>query len=336
MLLRLVQGFAVAGELGGASAMIVEHAPFGRRGYYASFALQGTQAGQVIAAAVFLPLSAALPSEAFLTWGWRIPFLLSAVVVFAGYVIRRRVDETPAFREEETHHDVPKLPIVQVVRESGANIARAVCMALANVIGVTTAVFGAAYATQPGYGVGMSTTTYLWIPIAANVVAIAVIPYFGNLSDRFGRRPVMIVGSLGSGLLSFAYLYAISQKNVALTVVLAIVMWGVLYQMWNATFASFFQELFPTRTRVTGFAVSQNIGLVITAILPTVFAIIAPPGSVNVPLVIGGISFALAVVSAVAAWSAKETHRIHLDDLGRPDAVPVPREEFERARAAAV
>jgi MFS family permease len=101
----------------------------------------------VIAAAVFLPLSAALPSEAFLTWGWRIPFLLSAVVVFAGYVIRRRVDETPAFREEETHHDVTKLPIVQVVRESGANIARAVCMALANVIGVTTAVFGAAYAT---------------------------------------------------------------------------------------------------------------------------------------------------------------------------------------------
>ena len=84
VLLRLVQGFAVAGELGGASAMIVEHAPFGRRGYYASFALQGTQAGQIIAAAVFLPLSAALPAEAFASWGWRIPFLLSAVVVVGG------------------------------------------------------------------------------------------------------------------------------------------------------------------------------------------------------------------------------------------------------------
>jgi hypothetical protein len=158
------------------------------------------------------------------------------------------------------------------------------------------------------------------------------------------RQPVRPVRSATShdrrlarlGPAVLAYLYAISQKNVVLTVVLAIVMWGVLYQMWNATFASFFQELFPTRTRVTGFAVSQNIGLVITAILPTVFAIIAPPGPVNVPLVIGGISFALAVVSAVAAWSAKQTHRIHLDDLGRPDAVPVPREESERARAAAV
>ena len=182
----------------------------------------------------------------------------------------------------------------------------------------------------------MSTTTYLWIPVVANVVAIVVIPYFGNLSDRFGRRPVMIVGSLGSGALSFAYLYAISQKNVALTVLLAIVMWGVLYQMWNATFASYFQELFPTRTRVTGFAVSQNVGLAITAFLPTVFAIIAPPGSTDVPLLIGGISFTLAAVSAVAAWSARETHRIPLDDLGRPDATPVPREEFDRIRTATV
>ena len=97
--LRLVQGFAVGGEISGASAMILEHAPFGRRGYFGSFTLQGVQAGQIIAAAVFLPLSAALPAEAFASWGWRIPFLLSAVVVVAGFLIRRRVDETPAFVE---------------------------------------------------------------------------------------------------------------------------------------------------------------------------------------------------------------------------------------------
>src|SRR5829696_382846 len=100
VILRLIQGFAVAGEISGASSMILEHAPFGRRGFYASFTLQGVQAGQILAAAVFLPLSAIMSPEAFQSWGWRIPFLLSAVVVVAGYMIRRNVDETPAFQEE--------------------------------------------------------------------------------------------------------------------------------------------------------------------------------------------------------------------------------------------
>lgn len=90
-----VQGFAVAGEISGASSMIMEHAPFGRRGYYASYTLQGVQAGQVMAAAVFLPLAYFMPSEAFNEWGWRIPFLMSALVLVAGFIIRKEVHETP-------------------------------------------------------------------------------------------------------------------------------------------------------------------------------------------------------------------------------------------------
>src|SRR4051794_10333691 len=97
VMLRLIQGFAVAGEISGASSMILEHAPFGRRGFYASFALQGVQAGQILAAAIFLPLAAYMPTDAFNSWGWRIPFLLSFFVIVAGYIIRREVDETPAF-----------------------------------------------------------------------------------------------------------------------------------------------------------------------------------------------------------------------------------------------
>lgn len=333
LILRLIQGFAVAGELSGASAMIVEHAPFGRRGFYASFALQGTQAGQIIAAAVFLPLSALLSDEAFKSWGWRVPFLLSALVVFAGYIIRRRVEETPVFEQEKAHQEISKTPIIQVLRESGLDVVRAVCMTLVNVVGVTVAVFGAAYATQPGYGVGMSTTVYLWIPVLANVVALVLIPWFGDLSDRFGRRPLMIVGSLGSGALAYAYLFAVSQNNVLLTIILAILMWGTLYQVWNATFASFFQELFPSRTRVTGFAISQNIGLLITAFLPSIFAAVAPPGSANVPFIIGSICFGITVIGAVAAWSARETHRVPLNELGKPNATPVSREEYDRLRA---
>ena len=333
--LRLVQGFAVGGEISGASAMIVEHAPFGRRGYYASYTLQGVQAGQILAAAVFLPLAALLPEDQFESWGWRIPFLLSALVVVAGYVIRRRVDETPAFQEEAAHGEVPKAPIVQAVRESGSDMLRVVCMALMNAVPVATTVFGATYATnEEAYGIGFDTATYLWISVVGNAVAVLLIPFVGNLSDRIGRRPCIIVGALGSTALSFAYLYAISQENVALAFVFAILMWGVVYQGYNAVFPAFYQELFPTRTRVTAFAVSQNLGTLITAFLPTLYAVVAPGGS-NVPLIVGSITFGIGIIAALAAWSARETYRVHMNDLGRDDAPVVPREEYERIRASA-
>ena len=108
VILRLIQGFAVAGEISGASSMILEHAPFGRRGFFASFTLQGVQAGQILAAAVFLPLAHYMPDAAFNSWGWRIPFLLSFVVIIAGYIIRREVDETPAFAAERTTFSEPR------------------------------------------------------------------------------------------------------------------------------------------------------------------------------------------------------------------------------------
>jgi MFS family permease len=334
VILRLVQGFAVGGEISGASAMILEHSPFGRRGYYASFTLQGVQAGQIIAAAVFLPLAAILPESAFESWGWRIPFLLSALVVVAGYIIRRRVDETPAFQEENVHGEVPKAPIVQAVRENGADMVRVMCMALMNAVPLATTVFGAAYATnEEEYGIGFSPATYLWISVVGNAVAVVLIPYVGNLSDKIGRRPCIITGAIGSSLLSYAYLWSISQRNVALTFVLAILMWGIVYQGYNAVFPAFYQEQFPTRTRVTGFAVSQNIGTMITAFLPTIYAIVAPGGS-NVPLIVGSITFACGIIAATAAYFARETNRVHLDDLGQKGAPEVPREEYERIRAS--
>jgi len=333
VILRLVQGFAVGGEISGASAMIVEHAPFGRRGYYASFTLQGVQAGQIIAAAVMLPLSAVLSESAFESWGWRIPFLLSSVVVVAGMIIRRRVDETPAFKEEAVHGEVPKAPIIQAVRESGSDMLRVVCMALMNAVPLATTVFGATYATNDAYGVGMSTTTYLWISVAGNAVAVCLIPFIGNLSDRIGRRPLIIAGSLSAGALSYLYLYFVSQGNVPLTFVTAMLMWGVVYQGYNAVFPAFYQELFPTKTRVTGFAVSQNIGTAITAFLPSIYGAVAGPGS-NVPLIVGSFTFGCAIIAALAALSARETFRIHLNDLGTKDATPVPAQEYERIRAS--
>ena len=147
--LRLIQGFAVAGELSGASSMILEHAPLGQRGYYASFTLQGVQAGQVMAAAVFLPLAYYLPEASFNAWGWRVPFLLSFLVIVAGYRIRRNVAETPVFTAERARGGVPKAPIVEAFRYCWPDMLRVACMALMNVIAVVATVFGAAYAEHP-------------------------------------------------------------------------------------------------------------------------------------------------------------------------------------------
>ncbi len=336
VVLRLIQGFAVAGEISGASSMILEHAPFGRRGYYASFSLQGVQAGQILAAAVFLPLAHYLPEEAFRSWGWRIPFFLSFVVIVAGYIIRREVAETPAFAEEGEHGGVPRTPIIQAFKYSWKDMLRVVCMALMNVIPVVATIFGGAYAVQAAYGIRFDKDVYLWIPVLGNIVAVIVIPYVGNLSDRIGRRPPVIVGALGSGLLSFVYLYAISIRNVPLAIITSLLMWGVIYQGYNAIFPSFFPELFPTRTRVTAMAISQNLGTTITALLPALFATVAPPGSTNIPLTIGAITFAVTIVAAIAVWSARETSRIHLNDLGDPDAVAVDKRDYDRMRAQAL
>jgi MFS family permease len=331
--LRLIQGFAIAGEISGASAMILEHAPFGRRGYHASFTLQGVQAGQVFAAAVFLPLAHYLPKKDFNSWGWRIPFLLSFIVVVAGFIIRRKVDETPVFVEESKQHEIPKSPIIDAFKSSWPDIFRVMCMALMNVIPVVTTIFGAAYAVQPGYGIGFDSDVYLWIPVLGNIVAVVVIPFVGNLSDKIGRRPPVIVGALLSGLLSFGYLYAISIKNVPLAIALSLLMWGVTYQGYNAVFPSFYPELFATRTRVTATAISQNIGTLITALLPALYATVAPPGSTDVPIKIGAMTFGVTIISAIAAWSARESYRIRLHDLGDPNAVPMPKSEYDRMRA---
>ncbi|AZV95254.1 MFS transporter [Kerstersia gyiorum] len=336
VLLRLVQGFAVAGEISGASSMILEHSPFGRRGFFASFTLQGVQVGQILAAAVFLPLAHYMPDEAFNSWGWRIPFLLSFVVIILGYVIRRKVAETPIFRAETKDGAPPRAPIVEAFKHYWRDMVRVACMALMNVIPVIATIFGAAYAVQPAYGIGFAKDVYLWIPVLGNCLAVLIIPFVGNLSDRIGRRPPIIIGALVSGLLAFAYLYAISIKSVPLAITFSLLMWGVVYQGYNAIFPSFFPELFPARTRVSAMAIAQNTGTTISALLPALFTMVAPPESRSIPMIVGSITFAVTVIAAMAAWTARETYRIRSQELGEPDAKPVPKDEYDRLRAQAI
>ena len=174
---------------------------------------------------------------------------------------------------------------------------------------------------------------YLWIPVLGNILAMLIIPIVGNLSDRIGRKPCVIVGALGSGLLSFGYLYAISIHSVPLAILVSLLMWGVVYQGYNATFPSLFPELFQTRIRVSAMAISQNIGTAISALLPALFATVAPPGSQNIPFTVGAITLGIA---AIAALSARETYRIHMRDLGQPGTVPVPKPDYDRMREQAL
>jgi len=330
--LRLIQGFAVAGEVSCASSMTLEHAPDGRRGYFASFTLQGVQAGQLLAAAVFLPLAQFMPADQFASWGWRIPFLLSAVVLVIGWIIRRQVHEAPVFTEAQTQNEPRKLPVVEVLTQSWGDLLRVICMALSAVLAILASVFGATYAVQPAYGIGFPSGLFMWIPVLGNICAVILIPFVGKLSDKIGRKPPVIVGVLCGGMLSFGYLYAISIHNMWLSLILSLLMWGVAYQGFNGVFPSLFPELFRTRVRVTGMAIGQNIGVACTAFLPALFVSVAPPGSDNIPLKIGALTFGICLISAIAAITTRETFRIRLKDLGDPNAVPMSEEEYERVR----
>ena len=117
-----------------------------------------------------------------------------------------------------------------------------------------------------------------------------------------------------------------------LAFVISILMWGIVYQGYNAVFPSFYPELFPTRARVSGMAIAQNIGTMLTALLPALFATVAPPGSQNVPLTVGALAFGITVIASLAAWSARETFRVHLNDLGESGAPEVDRAEYDRLR----
>jgi len=326
--LRLVQGFGVAGDQSTSAAFILEQTPTGLRGRWGSVTNQGTQFGQILAAALFIPLARLLSHDAFYSWGWRVPFLLSAVLIVFAMIIRLRTYEIKPVVEKKV------APIARVFQESPKAVGLVFIMALMNIVPTTTTTFGAAMATQKAYGLGWNADVYLWIPVSGNILAVILIPYVGRLTDRIGRRPVIIAGALSSGVLSYAYLWAITQNNVALAIILALLMWGALYQGYNAVYAAFYPEQFPPGTRVTGMALSQNVGTAVSSLMAVLFAAICGPGTDfgHIILVVGSITFGMTILSALAAFASPETFRIRAADLGNRKAVPMPLDEYLRVR----
>jgi MFS family permease len=311
--LRLCQGFSASGEQAGANSMTIEHSPADRRSYYTSFTLSGTQAGAILSTAVFLPITQ-LPEAQLLSWGWRIPFLLSAIVVIIGLIIRSRVNETPLFLEEQERRAVPRLPLAVLFRNYTPDIVRVVCCALVSTVSTIFGVYTLSYAVNT---MKIDRSTMLWVVILTNVVALIVIPFWAILADRYGRRPVFIFGSIVPGLLMFAYLWAISTTNLPAIFALAILMSGITYNASNAVWPAFYAEMFDTRVRLSGMAIGTQIGFALGGFAPTVAAAMQGVGPTGwLPVAV--LTFAACVIAAASALTARETYRTDIHALGRP------------------
>lgn len=310
--LRLAQGFSASGEQAGANSMTLEHAPADRRAYFTSFTLSGTQAGLIIATGVFLPISW-LPEDQLLSWGWRVPFWLSLVVVAVGWVIRRTLDETPAFKEEQEHHEIPKAPLTVLFRDYRADLLRVLCGSLVATVSTIFGVYALSYAVNV---IKIERATMLWVGILTNVVALVAIPMWANLADRYGRKPVFIFGTLAPAALMFPFLWAISQANIPLVFVFGILMSGVVYSASNGVWPSFYGEMFDTRVRLSGMAIPTQIGFALAGFSPAIAVAIQGDGP-NAWVPVAVFTAVVCLISAIAAWTARETYRTHMNDLGR-------------------
>jgi MFS family permease len=325
VLLRVLQGLSAAGEQSGANSMTLEHAPEGRRGFFTSFTLEGTQAGLILANLVFLAV-ALLPDDQLLSWGWRIPFFLSALVVAVGYWVRRSLPETPEFTKAEEAHEVAKLPVAVLLRDHWAAVLRVILCALVSVVSTIVGTWSLAHGTKV---IGLERTTLLWMVILSNVLALAALPLWAMLSDRIGRRPVFAIGALGSALMTFPFLWALQHGRVGLIYLFGILLSGLVYSAANGIWPALYGEMFDTRVRYSGTAIGTQIGFALGGFSPTIAAAIVgtgPNGWLPVALLTAG----AATVAGLCALTARETAHVPLADLGR-----LPQRARERDLTAA-
>jgi len=312
---RLLQGVSAAGEQAGANSMTLEHAPANQRAFYTSFTLSGTQGGLILATLVFLPL-AGLSDEQLLSWGWRIPFFLSAVVVAVGFWVRRTLPETPAFTEEDKAQAKAKLPVATLFQENAADVFRIIFAALISVVSTIFSVFTLSYAVNT---VHIGRPIMLTVLVLANVIALAAIPAWAMLADRIGRKPVFILGALGCAVLIWPYIWAISQADIPLIFVFGLLLSCVIYSAPNGVWPALYGEMFDTRVRLSGMAIGTQIGFALGGFAPTISAALlrdGPNGWIPVAL----FTAATAIIAALSVMTARETYLTPMNELGRRPA----------------
>ncbi|WP_220093953.1 MFS transporter [Arthrobacter sp. AQ5-05] len=309
IVMRIAQGVAVGGEWGGAVLMAVEYAPPGKRGFYGSFPQIGLAIGLVLGTGVFALLGGLMSDEAFLAWGWRIAFLLSAVLVGVGLFIRLKVMETPAFRKLAAVEEKSTIPAIELMKNprNRRNIFLGMGSRWAEGVAFNLwAVFVIAYGTGT---LKLEKNTILLAVMAGAITMVVTIPVMGKISDHIDRRKMYTVGVLILGAVTYPALLLMGTGNTLVIVGTIVVVLGVIYPMIYSPEAALFSELFPTRVRYSGISVVYQVsGIFASGMTPLLLAFLLREAN-------GGLGLIIAYILAVTVISAACTMAIRRKDL---------------------
>jgi len=314
VVLRFIQGFGVGGEWGGAVLLAVEHSGGERRGFHGSWPQMGVPGGLLLSTGVFAALSSWLPEPAFLAWGWRVPFLLSVVLVGSGLFVRLRILESPSFEKLKDARGESRTPLLDVFREHPREVAIGMGMRFAqNVIFYIYTVFVLSYGEKTlGYPRGVMLRGVM----IASFIGLFATPFWSHLSDRIGRRPIYLTGVVFSLAFAFPFFWLV-ERGPAFVPVAMILAMNIGHDMMYGPMAATLSELFGTRVRYSGASLTYQLTSVVSGgVAPFIATVLlARYGSSAVATYV----VACCVVTVVATWFLPETHRVSLDE---PVAVP--------------
>ena len=275
--------------------------------------MTGYASGMVLATLVFIPVTS-MPQEAMMSWGWRVPFWLSIVVLGIAYWVRTHLDETPVFEEAQEHRQVAPMPVKEVLKFQGADVLRVMGMSIMSVMQTIFTVFGLAYATSTA---GFDRASILTVNAVAIGLSMFAMPLAAKLSDRIGRRPLLLTAAIGCSVTIFLYFLALSSGNIVLVFLAAFLNMTVLYSGFNGIWPSFFAEQFAAPVRYTGMAMGNQLGLVLAGFAPMIAGMLLTPGVTGwVPVAVFGTVCML--IAAASVYFSRETYKTPIEDLGGP------------------